>query len=489
MITICNDLKASVLQAAIQGRLVPQIEAEGNAEDLYQEIQKEKEHLVKAKIIKKEKALEPIKDEEVPFDIPDSWKWVRLSEVVDVRDGTHDTPKYVETGVPLVTSKNLENGKINFATCKNISLQDAFLINQRSKVVVEDILFAMIGTIGNAVLVEDNREFAIKNMALFKRYNGSSLNMNYVKIFLDLAQRDIKKKATGGVQSFVSLSFLRNYLLPLPPLEEQKRVVAKVEKLLAKIDELEKDEQKLVELYEEFPGDMKASLLQSALQGRLVPQIEADGNAEDLYQEIQKKKEQLVKTKVINKETALKPISDEEIPFDIPDNWKWVRIGDIFKHSAGKALNSKNTEGTKLSYITTSNLYWNRFELKELREMYYKDSELEKCTAHKGDLLVCEGGDIGRAAIWTYDFDIRIQNHIHKLTPFISLDVRFYYYGFYLYKQLGMIGGKGIAIPGLSANTLASLVFPLPPLEEQKRIVAKIEELLPLCEKLTEIIA
>lgn len=175
---------------------------------------------------------------------------------------------------------------------------------------------------------------------------------------------------------------------------------------------------------------------------------------------------------------------DDEIPFEIPDSWQWVRLGTLFQHNTGKALNSSNSIGTKLTYITTSNLYWNKFELDEVKEMYFTDAEIEKCTVVKGDLLVCEGGDIGRTAIWNYDYSIRIQNHIHRLRPYIEINKEFYYYVFYLYKHSGKIGGKGIGIQGLSSNALHQLLFPLPPISEQFKIVAELNALLPFCEKI-----
>lgn len=227
-----EDMKKSILQYAIQGNLVEQRPEEGTGEELYQQIQTEKQQLIKEGRIKKEKPLAEITEDELPFDIPESWKWVRFSDVLDVRDGTHDTPKYVTSGIPLVTSKNLVDGKIDFDTTKLISQEDAQAINLRSAVDDGDILFAMIGTIGNPVLVKKDREFCIKNMALFKAINKDLFDMKYLLLFLQNEQHVMKKKASGGVQSFVSLKFLRNYLLPLPPLAEQKRIVEKLEQLL-----------------------------------------------------------------------------------------------------------------------------------------------------------------------------------------------------------------------------------------------------------------
>lgn len=177
----------------------------------------------------------------------------------------------------------------------------------------------------------------------------------------------------------------------------------------------------------------------------------------------------------------------DEVPFEIPENWEWVRLGALFQHNTGKALNSSNHSGELLTYITTSNLYWNRFEIDNLREMYFSEAEIQKCTATKGDLLVCEGGDIGRAAIWSYGTDIRIQNHIHRLRAYSEICVEYYYYIFFLYKHAGWIGGKGIGIQGLSSNALHSLLFPLPPLQEQCRIVTKIKEIVPFLDKYEQI--
>ena len=169
----------------------------------------------------------------------------------------------------------------------------------------------------------------------------------------------------------------------------------------------------------------------------------------------------------------------DEVPFDIPDSWEWVRLGELFQHNTGKALNAANCTGQLKQYITTSNLYWDRFELDNLKEMYFSESEIEKCTVIKGDLLVCEGGDIGRASIWSYDYPMCIQNRIHRLRAYVPLCTRFFYYLFDLYKHIGWIGGKGIGIQGLSSNAIHSLLFPLPPLAEQHRIVETIDKLQP----------
>ena len=227
-----EEMKKSILQYAIQGKLVEQRPEEGTGEELYRQIQEEKQRLINAGKIKKEKPLPEIAGDEKPFDIPESWKWCRFSDVIDVRDGTHDSPKYVPVGIPLVTSKNLVNGFIDYSNVKYITQEDADKINARSMVHDDDILFAMIGSIGNPVLAKMDREFCIKNMALFKRLANTEISMRYVYWFLFYAQYKLKKEASGGVQSFISLSRFREYLIPLPPVAEQDRIVAKVEEIL-----------------------------------------------------------------------------------------------------------------------------------------------------------------------------------------------------------------------------------------------------------------
>lgn len=241
---------------------------------------------------------------------------------------------------------------------------------------------------------------------------------------------------------------------------------------------------RLAEISMRFPSDMQKSLLQYAIEGKLVEQRAEEGTAEELFAQIQAEKQRLVAEGKLKKQKPLPEITEEEKPFDIPESWKWCYIGDIFAHNTGKALNRSEKEGVMLSYITTSNLYWNRFELDNIKEMLFQESEIEKCTVVQNDLLVCEGGDFGRAAIWTKKEPIRIQNHIHRLRPFFPICVKYFYYIFYLYKNTNRLVGKGIGIKGLSASVLHSIKFPLPPLAEQKRIVARLEELLPLCDRL-----
>lgn len=228
---------------------------------------------------------------------------------------------------------------------------------------------------------------------------------------------------------------------------------------------------------------LKNSILQLALQGRLVDQNPADESAQKLLERIRAEKKTKIKAGTIPNDKKMEDVSEDEQLFDLPENWIWTRMGELFQHNTGKALNGTNKDGEVLTYITTSNLYWNRFELDNLKSMPFTESEVDKYTVTKGDLLVCEGGDYGRAAIWNYDFDMRIQNHVHRLRAYLPLCTEYFYYVINFLKGTGLIKGKGIAIQGLSSGALHNLVVPLPPLEEQKRIVAKIEELMPFVEQ------
>lgn len=480
-----QELKNSILQLAIQGKLVPQRAEEGSAEELYKQIQAEKKKLIKEKKIKEEPPLPEITDDEKPFDIPETWKWVRLYEILDVRDGTHDTPKYVTKGIPLVTSKNLINNTIDFATTKLISYEDAKNINIRSAVNTDDILFAMIGTIGNPVLVKKDREFCIKNMALFKSIDYKLFDMKYLFWYLQKEQDTMRKKASGGVQSFVSLKYLRNYFFPLPPLAEQKRIVAKIEELLPYVEQYEKAYNELQELDKRFPGDLQKSILQLAIQGRLLPQRAEEGNAEELYKQIQAEKKKLIKEKKIKKEKPLPEITAEEKPFEIPETWKWVRLGDVGSWASGATPARANTDyyGGKIPWLKTGDL--NDGDIIDTSE-YITELALKNTSVRLNPvgsvLMAMYGATIGKIGI--LKIDATTNQACCACIPYNGIFNKYLFYFLLSYRKDFIKMGAGGAQPNISKEKIVNTTIPLPPLAEQKRIVAKIEELLPLCDKL-----
>ncbi|WP_313119603.1 restriction endonuclease subunit S [Proteiniclasticum ruminis] len=485
-----QDLKNSILQLAIQGKLVEQREEEGTSKELLKKIAAAKKQLIKEGKIKKQKALPEIKDDEIPFDIPESWEWVRLSEIIDVRDGTHDTPKYVTNGVPLVTSKNLKQGEIDFDNVKLISVEDSEKINMRSGVDDGDILFAMIGSIGNPVLVNKTRDFSIKNMALFKPIKNTLFNMEYLLNYLQLEQESMKRKAAGGVQSFVSLTFLRQYLVSLPPLEEQKRIVAKLEELMPYVDKYDVAYSEVEELNKKFPEDMQKSILQNAIQGKLVEQRKEDGTAEDLYKQIQEEKKKLIKEGKIKKQKALPEITEDEIPFDIPANWKWVRFADIFE------INPRNNVSDEIgvSFIPMALIedgYVSQFtyEVKAWGNVkkgytHFQDGDIvmakiTPCFQNlKSALMINLENGVGAG---TTELHV-LRSHSNICRKFFMWFIKSPNFVSTCVKNMtGTAGQKRVP-----TDVLKNYVVPLPPLAEQKRIVEKIEELLPYTKQLVK---
>ena len=464
------DLKKSILQYAVEGKLVPQDIHDEPASLLYDKIIKEKETLIKQGKIKKEKPLPPITDDEIPYNIPENWKWVRLGEVCDVRDGTHDTPKYISNGIPLITSKNLSNNMILFDNVKYISSEDYRAIANRSFVDSGDILFAMIGSIGNPVIVNINKQFAIKNVALFKFHQSHFFYNKYLLIFLQLNQYIMQKKSSGAVQSFVSLKFLREYLFPLPPLKEQERIVQKVDELMALCDKLEQEEEKLSALDKHLADTLPKSILQYAVEGKLVPQDIHDEPASILYDKIIKEKESLIKQGKIKKEKPLPPITDDEIPYDIPENWKWVRLENITYLIGNKnniILTKQVKEIGKYPVISQS---------KNLIDGFYDDeSKLIKI-----DTPVVIFGDHTKN-VKHIDFDFIIGADGTQILKPIIINSKFLYY--IILNHSFTMKDRGYA---RHFSLLKKASFPLPPLKEQERIVKKVDELLTYCNKLKE---
>ena len=361
-----------------------------------------------------------------------------------------------------------------------------------------DIIVSCAGTIGETYLLPSDAPVGIINQALM-RVTLFDLNMvEYWQIyFAYMLLNEAQMKGSGSaIKNIPPFEYLKAVLVPIPPLSEQNRLVERYNILLSLIGKYELEANKLNCLNQKVYDKLKKSVLQEAIRGKLIPQLAEEGSAQDLLEQIKLEKQKLVKEGklkksalttstifrgddnkyyTINKKERISV--DDEIPFDIPNTWEWCRLGILFSHSTGKALNASNLKGQLMTYITTSNLYWDRFELDNLKQMRFTDEEIEKCTATFGDLLVCEGGDIGRAAIWNYQYDIRIQNHIHKLRAYKQLCTKFFFWLFYFYKATGRIGGKGIGIQGLSSKALDNILIPLPPLKEQQRIVAQIEKL------------
>ena len=487
-----EQLKASILQYAIQGKLVEQRPEEGTGEELYQKIQAEKQRLIKEGKIKKEKPLPEIAEDEIPFDIPESWKWVNISEMSIFQEGPGILAKdFRESGIPLIRIAGMQSDILSLDGCNYLDEEMVKNKWNHFRLDLGDILISTSASMDKICEVDEHTVGAIPYTGQIRFKMLGDVSKQYFKWFIKSPcyKKQIDNQKTGGMIKHYGPTHLKKMFIPIPPLAEQHRIVAKIEELLPYVDRYAAAYEKLEQFNAKFPEDMKKSILQYAIQGKLVEQRPEEGTGEELYQQIQTEKQRLIKEKKIKKEKPLPEIAEDEIPFEIPDSWRWCYVGDLFNHNTGKAMNSsaKKTDkpGAIRPFITTSNVYWNSFDFSVVKEMFFSDDEVERCTVTKGDILMCEGGAyFGRTAIWNYDYDICFQNHVHRLRPYQEIDLMFFYHIFFFYKSMNMMKAKGTAMPGLSSITLHQMIIPLPPLAEQKRIVAKLEEILPLCERL-----
>ena len=392
----------------------------------------------------------------------------------------------------------MSSGYLDFTNTKFISESEHVELSKRCHPQKGDLLLSKVGTTGIPLIIDTDSEFSIfVSLALIK-FTSITINKQFLIHLINspLVQEQVKENTRGvGNKNWV-LSAIAQTLILLPPLKEQSRIADKIAEISPIVKRYSISQQKLDILNTNIHDILQKSILQEAIQGRLVPQFSEEGTAQDLLEQIRQEKQKLVKEGKFKKsaltdsviykgddnkyyEQIGKEIKEitEEILFDLPNKWQWCRIGTIFMHNNGKQLNKGNSKGKLMKYITTSNLYWGGFVLDNLKEMPFEENEIERCMAVKGDLLVCEGGDIGRSCIWNYDFPIMLQNHIHKLRSYIPICTKFFYYIFNLYKLAGLIGGKGIGIQGFSSKALHNTLIPLPPLKEQYRIVAQIEKL------------
>ena len=446
-------------------------------------------------------------DEEIPFDIPQGWEWCRLNEVATsvtdfVASGSfaslRENVKYYSTKeyALLVRTKDLS---CNFSNDLVYTDKHGYDFLSNSNLFGGELILPNIGaSIGKVFIVPNlNMPMTLAPNSVMIRLDDECTKSWLYNVFSSPFGYDtLWSISSSTAQGKFNKTDFRKVLVPIPPIEEQNRIVTKIKELSPYIEKYSKAQEHLDVWNVAIKEILQKSILQEAIQGKLVPQIAEEGTAQELLEYVKAEKQKLVKEGKLKK-SALndsvifhgddnkyytidkkeKICIDDEMPFDIPDTWQWCRLGTLFSHCTGKALNASNLKGELMTYITTSNLYWNRFELDNLKRMRFTDEEIEKCTATFGDLLVCEGGDIGRAAIWNYPYDIRIQNHIHKLRAYKQLCTKFFFWVFYFYKATGRIGGKGIGIQGLSSKALDNILIPLPPLKEQQRIVVQIEKL------------
>lgn len=479
-----QDLKNSILQRAIEGKLVPQRKEEGTAKELLAEIRTEKARLIKEKKIKKSKPLPEITDEEKPFDIPDSWEWVRLDGICkSISDGDHQAPPKSENGVPFLVISDVRSGKLNFKNTRHVPVEYFKTLSPERIPLKGDILFTVTGSYGIPVLINVDMEFCFqRHIALLK----PMIDYTFLSYILEspFIKTQCDAVATGTAQKTVGLKSLKSLLLPLPPLYEQGRIITKIEELQPDIDAYDKAQTKLQAIEQRFPDDMKKSLLQYAIEGKLVPQRKEEGTAKDLLTAIRAEKAQLIKEKKIKKTKPLPAITDDEKPYAIPDSWEWRRLGDISTIVTGGTPSKSQPlyYGGNVPFYKPADIQDNKYVNTPKEFLSIMGKEKAKFVP-KGSVAVNCIGNIGKSAILPRDGATNQQ--INSICYYIYPDYLYWFCQSMMFiLQLKKVSSM-TTIPIVNKSKVEQCIIPLPPLAEQHRIVAKLEELLPLCQHLT----
>ena len=484
-----EQLKASILQYAIQGKLVEQRAEEGTGEELFQEIERKREVLIKEKIIKKDKRTNSIINfQEVPFDIPENWMWVTLGSILNkLTDGTHKTPKYTSTGVKFVSVKDMSNGFLSLENTKYISEEEHKELYARCNPEKGDLILSKVGTTGVPAIVDTTEPFSLFVSVALLKFDCKCIDIKFLYYMLmsPLVQAQATENTRGvGNKNWV-LDAIASTMVVLPPLVEQKRIVAKIEELLPLVDRYAASYEKLEQFNAKFPEDMKKSILQYAIQGKLVEQRPEEGTGKELYRQIQEEKKRLIKEGTIKKEKPLAEIAEDEIPFDIPENWKWVQLGNLASINGGFAFKSTNytTEGVRV--IRISDFNETGFVNDKIVRYPYDDSLSQYVLDVKNILLCMTGGTVGKSLFIT-KLDEKMVVNQRVATIKVESVLPEYVYQVILapITQKVIQDSKNSTNDNISMDTIKSFLIPLPPLAEQKRIVAKLEEILPLCERL-----
>ena len=484
-----EQLKASILQYAIQGKLVEQRAEEGTGEELFQEIERKREVLIKEKIIKKDKRTNSIINfQEVPFDIPENWMWVTLGSILNkLTDGTHKTPKYTSTGVKFVSVKDMSNGFLSLENTKYISEEEHKELYARCNPEKGDLILSKVGTTGVPAIVDTTEPFSLFVSVALLKFDCKCIDIKFLYYMLmsPLVQAQATENTRGvGNKNWV-LDAIASTMVVLPPLVEQKRIVAKIEELLPLVDRYAASYEKLEQFNAKFPEDMKKSILQYAIQGKLVEQRPEEGTGAELYKQMQAEKQRLIKEKKIKKEKTLVEITDDEIPFDIPETWIWIRVGDVGSWGSGATPPRTNPAyyGGSIPWLKTGDL--NDGFIKEVPE-FITELALEKTSVRLNPvgsvLMAMYGATIGKLGI--LEIPVTTNQACCACIPYAGMYNKYLFYYLMSMRQTYIGMTEGGAQPNISKEKIVNSILPLPPLEEQHRIVAKLEEILPLCERL-----
>lgn len=487
-----QELKNSILQLAIQGKLVEQRPEEGTAEELFAQIQQEKQRLIAEKKIKKEKPLPEITEDEKPFDIPESWKWVQFG---DISTYNHQKEKISANEITEdMWSLDLEDIEKESGKIINICKASQRKISgDKVRFYKGQILYSKLRPYLKKILVAPDDGICSSEMVPFNLYGN--IDSQYAVYFLKSPHVDfIINSVTYGVKMpRVGTDTMIELPFPLPPLAEQKRIVAKIEELLPYIDRYEQVWSKLEQCNIRFPEDMKKALLQYAIQGKLVEQRPEEGTAEELFVQIQQEKQRLIAEKKIKKEKPLPKITDDEKPFDIPETWKWVYLIDLVEEKPSNGYSPKGvTYPTEIRNLTLTATTSGKFKDDAFKYVDIPEEDASKYWLKNNDLLIQRSNSrelVGTSCIYTGADNAYIYPDLMmRMRVLNGVDVQ---YIDYVLKSpmtrnyyMASASGTSESMPKINQKIVSFTLVPLPSLAEQKRIVEKLEQLLPLCERL-----
>ena len=484
-----DRLKKSLLQAAIQGKLTEQLPSDGDARDLLKKIRAEKVKLIAAKKIKPEKPLPPVTDDEIPFDLPANWCWCRLGDIaLKIHYGFTASANSMGN-VKLLRITDIQDDKVNWRKVPRCEVTES----QKKEYLLRDgniVIARTGGTVGKTFVVENLSEDAVFASYLIRLVFDENISSLYVKLFSGspLYWKQIVDKSQGTGQPNVNGKSLSNLIIPLPPLAEQLRIVERLDELLSEVDELAKDERELNLHVKNFPRRMKNSLLQAAIQGQLTEQLPSDGDARDLLKKIRAEKAKLLAAKKIKPEKPLPPVTDDEIPFDLPANWCWCRLGEICQINPRNKPEDENIDATFLPMASINDGYGSGYNplvrtWKEIKSgfTHFADGDvilakITPCFQNRKSALVNDlKNGIGAGTTELYVF--------RSYGKYVDGKYLLYFVKNQQFISDGLATMKGTAgQQRVSRDFIANCLFPLPPLAEQERIVERLDELLPLCE-------
>lgn len=494
---LAQDLRNAVLQAAFSGNLTKQLNSDTDVQITLDIIKSEKKALIKKKNARDDVNFPEINEDEKAFLIPENWSWARIGDVGIYKKGPFGSALTKSMFIPK------SDGSIKVYEQKN-AIQKDFLLgdyyiskdyykDKMKSFTVEsgDIIVSCAGTIGETYVMPDNIELGIINQALMRMNIVDSINIDYfLKYFDHILKEDARKKSKGSaIKNIPPFDIFKKMLIPLPPIEEQQRIVDRVNELMEKIDEYEKVEKELLALEQKFPEDMKNALLQAAMQGKLTEQLENDSSVDEMLDTIKEEKKQLIKEKKIKKEKVLLPIDKNEIPFEIPDNWRWTRLRRICTKIVDGDHNPPHGTLEKTEYLMLSAQNINFNKLVDLNQVRYLTKEVFeqenlRTQVQIGDIFFTIVGTLGRSCIYKGGYNISFQRSVAIISTKIFNCYLKYVLDSPFVQQYMISKATGTAQKGFYLNQVENLLIPVPPIEEQQRIVERLEQLLPLCETL-----